>query len=134
MIRSLFALNITKYFGISCIAGIIDFLVAYLLFKIGGVNYLVACNIGIVLGFIFQYFICRIYIFKQRTFFSFFFIYIATFLFGLVLADATMWICFNKLRLPFIISKAMSMALPFFVLYLTRKSLLGLKISKGKPQ
>jgi putative flippase GtrA len=131
VIKRLLGLSITKYFGISCMAGIIDFGIAYVVFKIGLVNYLMACNLGIVLGFIFQYYICRQYIFSESNYYSFFIIYIATFLLGFILADITMWVCFNRIYLPFIISKAMSMLIPFFIIYFLRKSLLGLRRHKG---
>jgi putative flippase GtrA len=115
-------------------AGIIDFGIAYLIFKIGWVNYLMACNLGIILGFLFQYYICKLYIFNQSNYYSFFTIYIATFLIGFVIADVTMWVCFNMLFLPFIISKAMSMLLPFFIIYFIRKGLLGIKLNKGNSK
>lgn len=115
-------------------AGIIDFGIAYIVFKIGLVSYMTACNIGIILGFIFQYFICRTYIFEESSFQSFFAIYLGTFILGFFLADLTMWLGFDLLNLPFIIAKGMSMALPFFIIYFIRKSLLGLRKYKGKSK
>lgn len=132
MVLRVLKLSIAKYLLVSSLAGIIDFIIAYVFYRLIQLSYLAACNIGILSGFIFQYFICKQFIFKQNNFFNFLIIYVITFLFGFLLADITMWISYNKLLFGFLISKALSMIVPFFLTYLIRKGLLGLKMNKGK--
>lgn len=119
--------NIGKYFIISCLASVIDFSIAYLLYRLSNLNYLLACNIGIISGFMFQYFLCVKYVFKSKGALISLTVYIVTFFFGVALADGTMWVCYNRLNLPFFASKAFSMAIPFFITYNIRKLLFGLK-------
>lgn len=124
-------LSITKYLVISCIAGVIDLVIAYFLYNILGFNYLAACNAGIIAGFIFQYLTCTKYIFKQAKILNSFIVYIITFFIGFAMADIIMFISFNKFKFHFVISKTLSMILPFFAIYLIRKSILGLKVNKS---
>lgn len=131
MIAKVLKSSIGKYFIVSCLVSILDLGLSYVLYKILNINYLVSCNIGIVAGFIFQYVICNKYIFKNKGFSKSFAIYLVTFVIGFALADLSMWISFDILSLPFIISKFISMAVPFFITYFIRKALLGLKASKG---
>lgn len=130
MIIKFIKLNIGKYFIVSCLASIIDLFISYCLYKIVNLNYLLACNIGIVSGFVFQYFMCINYVFKKGGFLSSLIIYLSTFFLGVILADGTMWISYKEIHLTFIISKLFSMAVPFFFTYFIRKLLLGVKLDK----
>ena len=126
----LLRLNIGRYLLISCAAGIIDVFTANMLYKSAGLNYLSACNTGIVSGFIFQTSACTKYVFKNKNFINSLMIYTLTFFLGVVLADGTMLAAFKLLHLPFFISKAFSMAVPFFITYFIRRIFLGVKTLK----
>lgn len=117
--------DIVKYFIISCLATGIDFSISYLLYREALFNYLISSNIGIVSGFIFQYFTSVKYIFKNSDFMNSFVIYIVTFLFGIFIANSTIWISFRLVKLSFPISKGFSIAVPFFITYFIRKKLLA---------
>lgn len=130
LIKSLIKLNIGKYLIISCLASVIDFTISYLLYNVTNLNYLLACNVGIVSGFIFQCITCMKYIFNMADLVSSLVIYICTFILGIALADATMWISFDIFHLYFFICKLLSMMVPFFITYLIRKKLLGIKNAK----
>ncbi|MBI6872054.1 GtrA family protein [Clostridium aciditolerans] len=132
MIKELLKLNIGKYFIISCLASVIDFAISYLLYDVTNLNYLLACNVGIVSGFIFQCVTCMKYIFDSKNLSSSLLIYVATFALGIAVADATMWLSFDISHLSFLISKFFSMAIPFFVTYFIRRKLLGVKNNKEK--
>jgi putative flippase GtrA len=123
----IFKLDIGKYFIVSCLVSIIDFFISYLLYKLVNVNYLAACNIGIILGFIFQYFICTKYIFKTKVTISSLMVFLTTFFIGIALADGTIWTSYSLLHLSFFISKILSMGVPFFITYFIRRLLLGVK-------
>lgn len=130
MISKIFKLNIGKYFMASCLVSVIDFFISYLLYKVVNLNYLTACNIGIILGFIFQYFICTKYVFKTKVNISSLMVFLTTFFIGIALADGTMWTSYSLLHLSFLISKVLSMGVPFFITYFIRKGLLGMKSSE----
>ena len=93
---------------------------------------LIAANtLGVSLGFIIQYFLTARHVYNSkspRTFYKFF----ATFLLGLVLANAIVyvfrvWIFADSQGLyPFIVSKLFSIVLPFFLLYFVRKYWIGI--------
>lgn len=127
----IFEQNMGKYFIVSCMASVLDFSIAYLLYKISNINYLVVCNIGIISGFVFQYLMSIKYIFNTKGALTSLTVYIGTFFIGVALADGTMWISYNKLYLPFVVSKGFSMAIPFFITYYIRKLFLGLKQESG---
>jgi len=130
LILKFIRLNIGKYFIISCFASIVDLFISYFLFKVINLSYLLACNLGIISGFIFQYFMCIKYVFKKNGFINSLIIYLSTFFLGVVLADGTMWVGYEEVHLTFIISKVLSMAVPFFFTYFLRKILLGVKSHK----
>lgn len=132
MIKKLLKLNIGKYFIISCLASVIDFAISYLLYDVTNLNYLLACNVGIVSGFIFQCITCMKYIFDSKNLLSSFLIYFATFILGIAMADTTMWLSFDISHLSFLISKFLSMAVPFFITYFIRRKFLGVKNNKEK--
>ncbi|SHJ43733.1 GtrA-like protein [Clostridium cavendishii DSM 21758] len=111
------------YFLLSCGSSVIDIIIGYVLFNILNVNYLVACNIGIIAGLIFHYITSIKAVFKKENNIKNFSIYIITFFIGLILANITMWISFDKYNLGFLISKIFSMGIPFFVMYYLRKIL-----------
>lgn len=131
MISKIFKLNIGKYFIVSCLVSVIDLFISYLLYKVVKLNYLTACNIGIILGFIFQYFICTKYVFKTKITISSIIVFLATFLIGIALADGTMWTSYSLIHLSFLISKILSMGVPFFITYFIRKKLLVVKTNMG---
>lgn len=119
--------NISKYGAISCMAGIIDFSLAYFLFEKMKFNYILASNIGIAAGFLFQFLTGMKYVFKPQNYIRSFLVYLITFIIGVIIANGILWISFDGMRLPFMISKLLSMVLPFFFIYFLRKILLGVK-------
>lgn len=131
MIKKFTNTSIFRYFIVSCLVSIFDFIIAYILFKVLMIHYLMACNLGIVGGFLLQYYLCVSYVFEKSSFLNSFTIFLATFIFGFILADITMWISYNLMEFSFIVSKGLSMVIPFFLTYLFRKGLMGIKIHKG---
>lgn len=129
MILKVLRLDISKYFFISCIVSLIDLIISFLIFKVTNVDYIIACNIGIITGFIIQFYACRKFIFKSKGLINSFIIYLVTFFIGIGMADLTMWGSFSVINLSFTVSKVFSMAVPFFITYSIRKLMLGIKSS-----
>lgn len=125
MLFKIMKLNIVKYFIISCLATGIDFSISYLLYEKVLVNYLVASNLGIISGFVFQYFVSMKYIFKNNNVISSITVYIGTFILGMIIANSTIWVSFKVIKLAFTVSKGLSIIIPFFITYFIRKKILS---------
>ncbi|KPU42809.1 GtrA-like protein [Oxobacter pfennigii] len=117
-------INLGKYFMISCFASILDFSLAYFLYKVIGINYIISSNFGLITGFVFQYFAGMKYVFQTNRDIHSFIIYMATFAMGVFIANSTLWLGFDVMELSFIISKTLSMGMPFFITYFIRKRFL----------
>lgn len=124
MLSKILKLNIVKYFIISCLATGIDFSISYLLYEKATLNYIIAANLGIITGFILQYFLAIKYIFKNNGFATSFTVYVLTFILGILLANSTIWVSFQLIELSFAVSKGLSIIIPFFLMYFIRKKLL----------
>lgn len=59
-------------------------------------------------------------------------IYIATFVFGIILQNFVIWFCFDLLSLPLFISKGASLSASFFILFFLRKALYEKYANKEK--
>lgn len=92
----------------------------------------VANTIGVVTGFIIQYFLTARHVYKTMSRKSFV-IFFATFLLNLAMANGIVYlfreIIFNGSResVPFLVSKAASIVIPFFITYYIRKKLMPSK-------
>lgn len=112
------------YIIISGIVTLIDISVC----KISEVKFspVTANTIGVITGFIIQYFLTTRHVYNKSNIKSFI-VFFITFLIGLIFADAIIWICRNCLfsendgLYVFLISKGLSIILPFFLMYFLRK-------------
>lgn len=112
--------------------GIVWTLVCY------SVIHLVAANtIGVVTGFLLHYLLASKSVFKTEYGIKGFIIYLTTFLFGLSFANWLIYMSYNyvffaySVDLRILLSKGVSIAVPFFVLYYLRKHLFLLLKRKG---
>lgn len=121
MIKKLFSAGIFRYFILALMAMAVDIMIAYFLFQKMRVGYILASNVGMIAGMIFQYATSIKYVFQVRNNLASFTIYIATFIIGIGIADLCLWISFDKIKLDFIQSKMISIILPFFFNYYFRK-------------
>ena len=89
-------------------------------------------TIGVVTGFIVSYLLSTESVFDTKLGIAGFLVFFGTFIFGLLLADFLIVVSndFTSPHFPqsiaFILSKGVSVALPFFVLYFLRKYLYSL--------
>lgn len=92
----------------------------------------IANTIGVVTGFIIQYFLTAKYVYNTRSKKSFL-IFLATFFLNLLMANAIVFVLrtfvFNGSteRIPFLVSKAASIVFPFFISYYIRKRVMPSK-------
>lgn len=118
-----------KYFGYSILVTIIDVAIVWILHNLLNINIVGANTIGIFTGFIIHYLLASKSVFDFEYGARGFYIYFVTFLFGLCLADILIYIgsyyLFNTLNdsFNFLLSKGLSIGVPFFALYYLRKFL-----------
>lgn len=118
----------TNYFMISVFVTIIDIIVSWV--TEFWVPVLYANSIGVITGFIVQYFMTSKYVYNKKNM-KVFIKFFATFLIGFILADLIVYlfrvvIFENSEKLiVFMISKGFSIVIPFFVMYFIRKKWIG---------
>ena len=120
--------SFVKYFMISVFVTIIDIIVSW------GTEFLVpiiyANSIGVISGFIVQYFMTSKYVYNKKNM-KVFLKFFTTFLIGFVLADLIVYIFRviifenSEKLIVFMISKGFSIVIPFFVMYFIRKKWIG---------
>ncbi len=120
--------SFVKYFMISVFVTLIDILVSW------GTEFIVpviyANSIGVLTGFIIQYFMTSKYVYNKKNI-KVFIKFFITFLIGFVLADLIIYlfriIIFENSEklIVFMISKGFSIVIPFFVMYFIRKKWIG---------
>lgn len=117
------------YLCYSIIVTMVDISIVWLLHRIFSINIVAANTIGVISGTVIHYLLSIKSVFNFDYGVSGFSIYFITFLFGLSLADALIYIgnsyLFNTLtdNLNFLLSKGLSVVVPFFCLYYLRKLL-----------
>ena len=131
--RNLFKkLSTLFYYGInSVISTVVDVCIVWILVKLH-VGIVAANTVGVLAGFLLGYVLNAAYVFGAAKSRIGFLIYFGTFLIGLFLAD---WLIFwgNTClfaglgeNLNFLLSKGLSIVVPFFVMYSRRKWLYAL--------
>jgi|GEM_PF-943154 GtrA-like protein. len=118
---------------------VIDTIIVWIFYQSLHFDLVIANTIGVVTGFVIHYLISSKSVFHTGFGFQGFVIYFGTFLVGLVFADWIIYIGEQQLsiwmneNMSFLISKGMSIVLPFFLLYYLRKYLF-LLLNKWKDR
>jgi len=117
------------YFLISVFVTLVDIVVTRISERF--VDIVIANTIGVVTGFVIQYFLCTRKIYKGSIRSAV--IFFVTWLFGLGLANLIVYVVrvliFNNREglIYYLIGKGASIAIPFFILYFIRKKLIPAK-------
>ena len=96
-----------------------------------------ANTMGVVTGFIVQYFLTARHVYNTKNLRSFA-VFFGTFLIGLVLANGIVYVCRSYLfggsdsGMAFLVSKGASIVIPFFFTYFLRKKLMPTNGGEGK--
>lgn len=121
-------MRLIRYFINSCIVTVIDVIIVWIL-NMGFNTPIVQANtIGVVVGFIIDYRLSSHFVFKEANNIRGFIVYLGTFFIGLALANTIIYIGVNKVffaceaNICFLLSKGMSIVIPFFCLYFLRKA------------
>jgi putative flippase GtrA len=127
-----------RYLVNSCVVTVLDIIIVWVLVRLFGVNIVAANTVGVIAGFLLDYFLSVFYVFESASGTNGFAIYLITFLFGLVLADALIyWSSVSifagcEADINLLLSKGVSIVIPFFILYYLRKILYSIKEKHDK--
>ena len=115
----------------SVVTTVVDTAIVWILVKMG-ISIVAANTTGVIVGFLLGYVLTAAYVFQAAKGKMGFVIYFGTFLIGLVLADYLIWLGNTRLftafseSVNFLLSKGLSIVVPFFVMYFLRKIMYGM--------
>ena len=118
--------RIVKYVLCSVATALLETAVGWVLLHLLPYGIVAANTVAIIIGAIVHYFLTLLLVFEKRKNAKSFAVYIVTFLLGLVLQNAIIWAFYEQLLINqteifrFVISKGMSLVIPFFLLYYIR--------------
>lgn len=127
--------RIFRYLFNSGIVTVVDVMVVWILVQCQ-IDIVVSNTIGVIVGFLLGYMLTAWLVFDSAKGKGGFVIYFVTFLIGLILADFLIWWGNQKLfvafseNINFLLSKGLSVVVPFFVMYFLRRYLYQLRESQ----
>lgn len=121
--------KILKYFACSVFTACLETMTGWILLHITSYGIVVANTAAVIFGAIVHYFITLLMVFEKRNNAKSFLVYVFTFILGLVLQNVIIWMLYEKVLfhmdefLKYILSKGLSLVVPFFLLYFIRMRL-----------
>lgn len=118
---------LARYLFNSVIAMLVDVSIVWVLMNYTDIKLVASNTIGIIVGFFIQYILSLKRVFNREHDMKGFIVYFVTFIFGLVLANVLIYISYEyffilfSLNLRLLLSKAVSIVIPFFAMYFIRK-------------
>lgn len=128
---------IANYFLYSVIVSIIDTGIVWGLVRFSPIHLVTANTIGVITGFFLHYILASKSVFNTEYGLAGFIVYLATFLFGLVFANWLIFVSYHyafnaySVDLRILLSKGVSVGVPFFAMYYIRKQLFIILNRKG---
>lgn len=119
--------KILQYLFYSILSTILDVIVVWIAFHMAGIDLAIANTMGIVTGFVLSYVLSLKSVFEARHGISAFTVYLSTSAVGMLLANFLITstydlsILYCPKWIAFLLSKGVSVVLPFFVMYFMRK-------------
>ena len=129
--------TLIKYLGVSIASTVLDTIVVWILFHVLHMELTAANTCGVVSGFILGFVLSDRFVFQSDKKVLSFLIWFGTFLIGLAAANYVidtsynMAIAYFSELFSFLLSKGLSIVIPFFLMYYLRKFLYAL-INKGR--
>jgi len=93
------------------------------------VKIVVANTIAVIIGAVIHYILTSFFVFKVKYNIASFIVYVLTFAVGLGFQNVLIWVFYERLfiniseSLNYLLSKALSLVIPFFAIYYLRKTL-----------
>lgn len=133
--------KIIKYLACSVFTACLETMIGWALIHVTPYGIVAANTAAIVIGALVHYFITLCMVFEKRNNAKSFFVYVITFALGLVLQNVIIWMFYEKVLsgadefFKYIVSKGLSLVVPFFLLYFIRMRLnqmiAGYDLNKG---
>ncbi|MEG2569873.1 MAG: hypothetical protein RSA70_00380 [Clostridia bacterium] len=128
-IRTFFnSLNpIFRYMSYSAFVTVLDVSTVWIMVQLLGVPLVISNTSGMIIGFVVHYLLASKSVFSTSFGIYGFIIYLATFILGICIANVLIVFCTSHIfasldgNLRLLISKAVSMLIPFFILYGIRR-------------
>lgn len=117
------------YVVISVLAALVDYVVGWFFLDTIGVHILLANSLSILISAVFHFIVTSRLVFHVKTDLSGFLVYAITFAFGFVLQNAVIYVFYEHLlsglgdEMNYLVSKGLSLAFPFVLVFLLRKYL-----------
>lgn len=130
--------TLPKYFAYSVIVTIADTLIVWSMTRLSPVRLVAANTIGVLTGFVLHYLLSSKSVFKTRYGLAGFAVYLGTFFLGLIAANWLINVSYEyvfadyAVDLRILLSKGVSIAIPFFLMYYSRKYLFLLLNKRGR--
>lgn len=111
----------------SCLVTLLDICIVWILYDVFQIDLVIANTIGVVAGFVTDYILSVFCVFQQAKRRGGFSVYLITFFLGLLFADWLIYIGHTELftgmseNMDFMLSKGISLVIPFFFIYYLRK-------------
>ncbi len=118
--------KLPRYTVYSLMSTALDFSLVWVMTFLVGKNLVVANTIGALSGFFLHYILASRSVFNTEYGAIGFVIYLSTFLFGLIIGNIIIYYSYHWLyncigsQLSFIVSKLLSVLIPFFIVYILR--------------
>lgn len=118
-----------SYLFFSFLAALVDIITGYVLLKITSLNIVVVNTIGIIVSTGLHYLLVTRKTFNCKLSIASLAVYLATFVFGILLQDLVIWLFYDIILVQFFMegrflcSKAISLVFSFFILFFVRKKL-----------
>ena len=128
---------IINYLLYSVIVSLADIGIVWALVRFSPIHLIAANTVGVVFGFLLHYLLASKSVFQAEYGIPGFAVYLATFLFGLVFANWLIYVSYQYVfaaystDLRILLSKGVSIAVPFFAMYYMRRSLFLMLKRKG---
>jgi len=117
------------YVVISVLAALIDYVVGWFFLDTVGAHILLANTFAVFVSAVFHFILTSRLVFHVKTDLPGILVYVITFVVGIVLQNAVIYIFYKYLlssldnRLNYLVSKGFSLTLPFLIVFLLRKHL-----------
>lgn len=121
--------KIIKYALCSVVTALLEMVIGWLLLHLLTYGIVVANTASIIMGAFAHYFLTMLLVFEKKNNTKSFIVYVTTFVLGLLMQNAIIWAFYEQLladkteSLRYVVSKVMSLVIPFFLLYYIRNYL-----------
>lgn len=121
--------QVLLYLMCSVIAALIESGVGWFFLRIFSFHITIINTMAIIFGAVIHYFLTSIFVFKIKKNAASVLVYVLSFGIGILLQNAVIWLFYDFLLesqskgVRYAVSKAFSLAIPFFVVYIIRKKL-----------